>query len=387
MNWTFFNMTRRIEFFLSMSQRIGFLSFCQKKKTTQRIELSPKIRYKELNFFFFQYDSKIFFNMTRRIEPFFITWLKDLVFFFTKKKTQRIWLLMTHRLEPSFQNIFTQKKWLEELIPFFIVTLKFFFFEIRIRLTELNFFQYDSQNWTCFFFLNMTFFFDIELFFFWIRLEEMKFSNTTQRIQLFSLIWLQELNLFCMTLWIELFFQEIWLDSSNWTSFYEFLFKMTKRVEVFLLTQELNLSCLPMWLNEFFAANRKKVQCIASSKKKAQLFESNFKMFNSLSLNSKTILWIIFKTGFNSLSHIEKNSILRVMWRKVQFWVKKSSIFWLFQPKFQLSHIQKNGIDALSRIRKKKEFDFLSHTQKEIQFFESYLKQDSILWVTLKKRR
>ena len=296
---------------------------------------------------------------------------------------------MTHRLEPSFQNIFTQKKWLEELIPFFIVTLNFFFLK----------YEYDSQNWIFFntthrielVFLNMTFFFRHWTFFFWIRLEEMKFSNTTQRIQLFSLIWLKELNLFCMTLWIELFFffQEIWLDSSNWTSFYEFLFKMTKRVEVFLLTQELNLSCFPMWLNEFFAANRKKVQCIASSKKKAQLFESNFKMFNSLSLNSKTILWIIFKTGFNSLSHIEKKiSILRVMWRKVQFWVKKKVQFFdSFNQNFNWVTFKKMGSIHWVVFEKKKEFDFLSHTQKEIQFFESYLKQDSILWVTLKKRR
>ena len=72
-------------------------------------------------------------------------------------------------------------------------------------------------------------------FIFSIRLKELKFSNTTQRIQFFSDL-TQSIELFLYdTLWIELFlFQEIWLDSSNWTSFYEPLFKMTQRVEVFL---------------------------------------------------------------------------------------------------------------------------------------------------------
>ena len=313
-----------------MSQRIGFLSFSQKKKkTTQRIELSPKIRYKELNFFFFQYDSKIFSNMTRRIEPFFITWLKDLVFF-TKKKTQRIWLPMTHRLEPSFQNIFPKndsKNW------------SLFF---SLWLSKWNFFlKYEYESQSCifsiritelifFFFLNMTFFFQNWIIFF--------FLNTTRRIEILQ-----------YDSEDSTFFSPIWL-------------------------KELNLSCFPMWLNEFFAENRKKVQCIASSKKKAQFFESNNKRFNSLSPNSKK----------------KKNSsILRVMWRKVQFWRKKSIFCLFFNPNFNWVTFKKMGSIHWVVFKKKKNQSsiLLSHTQKEVQFFESYFWKKSILWVIFKKKK
>ena len=53
--------------FLSMSQRIEFLSFFGRKKTTQRIELFSKIRYKELNSFSIWLNFFFFQNMTRRI--------------------------------------------------------------------------------------------------------------------------------------------------------------------------------------------------------------------------------------------------------------------------------------------------------------------------------
>ena len=108
--------------------------------------------------------------------------------------------------------------------------LKMDFFEVRIRLTELNFFNTTYRIEL--FFLKMTFF--RHWTFFWIRLKELKFSNTTQRIPL-SLIWLKVLNFFLNDSLNWTFFSRnmTWLIELNlflWTSF----LKMTQRVEVFL---------------------------------------------------------------------------------------------------------------------------------------------------------
>ena len=94
------------------------------------------------------------------------------------------------------------------------------------------FFQYYSQNWTCFF-VKMTFFSTLNFFF-----------NTTQRIEILQ--YNSEDSTFFpdMTQSIELFLY----DSLNWTFFFKkydlthrieplsmnFFFKMTQRVEVFL---------------------------------------------------------------------------------------------------------------------------------------------------------
>ena len=172
--------------FLSMSQRIEFLSFFGRKKTTQRIELFSKIRYKELNFFSIWLN--FFQNMTRRIWPFLLPWLKDFALFFVKKN-QRIWLFYDSQTWTFFFffNIFPKKD--SKNWAFFLNydSPNIFFFEVRMRLTE-HFFQYDSQNW--FFFLNMTFFFDIELFL--NATQRIEISNTTQRNNFFSLICLKE---------------------------------------------------------------------------------------------------------------------------------------------------------------------------------------------------
>ena len=162
MNRTFFNMTRRLDFF--------FFWVFLKKRMTQRIELFSKIRYKELNFFsiwlnfFSKYDSKnltLHFTMTQR-----------LCFFFWKKSKNLTF--MTHRLEPFFffWIFFQKKKRLKELSPFFFelwLSKCFFFFEVRMRLTELIFFFCNTTHridlfffWIWLFFLTLNFFFEFD---------------------------------------------------------------------------------------------------------------------------------------------------------------------------------------------------------------------------------
>ena len=231
-------MTRRLDFFfekkrwltelkfLEHESRIEFLSFFEKKKkTTQRIELFSKIRYKELNFF------SIWLNF------FFKIWLEEFnpsfyhdsktLLLFLKKKSKNL-TFMTHRLEPFFfLNIFSKKR-LKELSLFFELWLSkciflstnathgtdFFF---SIRLTELIFFfEYD-------------FFFDIELFFFWIRLKELKSPIRLRGITFF--LWYVSMN--STSLSYELFLH----NSKNLTFLFsirvQIFFKMSQRVELF----------------------------------------------------------------------------------------------------------------------------------------------------------
>ena len=210
-NGNFLSMTQRIDSFLSVTQRIEFLSFFFfSKKPLKELSFSQKKKKDTKNWTFFQYDSKIFFNMTRRIEPFFLTWLKDFVFFLLKKKTQRIWLFYVSQTCTFFskKNIFSKKKkkTTQRIDPLLSLRLsKWNFFEIRIRLTELIFFQYDSQNWKTFF----------------VWLSELIFFSR-------NMTWLIELNLF---LWTS--FQD---DSKSWS--------------LSSWLKELNLSCFPMWLKE-----------------------------------------------------------------------------------------------------------------------------------------
>ena len=281
MNWTLFNMTRRIELFflkkkkdsknwnfLSMSQRIEFLSFFfEKKKKPQRIQLFSKIRYKELNFlpiwlnfFFSKYDSKnltLHFTMTQRL------------FFFSKKtKTSKSsTFFMTHRLEPFCFNIFSKKKkWLKELIPFLNYDSQNVFF--------LKY-EYDSQNWFFFntnhridLFFEYDFFLTLNLFFFWIRLKELKFSDTTQRNNFFysdmsqRIAPLFHMNYFYMTQRIEFFQYEskIFLNKSkNWT----FKKKGSKNWTFFFLNMTQRIEPLSVWfkeLNLFLSMTQKKIE-------------------------------------------------------------------------------------------------------------------------------
>ena len=144
-----------------------------------------------------------------------------------------------------------------------------------------------------------------------------------------------------------------------------------------------------------------------------------------------SILWVIFskQKRSNSLSHIfQKKSLRHNFWKKKKLQVceslkkKKGPILWIkFQKhKFQvsasgtilwvmrkinslrifskkknqffksnenMSHMQKKVFDSLSRIEKKR-FDSLTLNRiylTKIQFFESYSKRGSILWVTFRK--
>ena len=93
MNWTFFNMTRRIFLkkewlkelkFLEHESKNWIFEFLSKNDSKNWAFLK---KYDTKNWTSFQYDWKIFFNMTRRIEPFSITWFKD--FFFPPKKNSK----------------------------------------------------------------------------------------------------------------------------------------------------------------------------------------------------------------------------------------------------------------------------------------------------------
>ena len=98
-------------FFLNVTQRIEFLSFCQKKKKRLK-ELSFSQKYDTKNWTSFQYVSKIFFNMTRRIEPFFITWfnrcdVSQVLRINTPPRTDAIWLLCVKEIpepRPSWEQ-------------------------------------------------------------------------------------------------------------------------------------------------------------------------------------------------------------------------------------------------------------------------------------------
>ena len=189
-NWNFLSMSQRIVFFfwVWLKELNFWVFFFFFKKNPQRIQLFSKIRYRELNFLpiMTQKFFKIWF------EEFHPSFYHDSKTFFLKKKKNSknsTFFLMTHRLEPFCFYIFSKKKIDSKNWSFFwTMTLKmYFFFEVRMRLTE-HFFQYYSQNW--FFFLNVTFFVTLNLFF------EFDSKNWSSPIRLrgitFSLICLKE---------------------------------------------------------------------------------------------------------------------------------------------------------------------------------------------------
>ena len=183
--------------FLSMSQRIEFLSFLKKKKNPQRIQLFSKIRYKELNknaqrieplfhmnYFYMtqriEYESNIFLNESKSWTPFWI-WLKELTPFS---------LNMTQRIEPFFFFNITQR--IEPLLS------------MIQRIESLS--EYDSKKIELFFFLNTTQWIEpiflnvsqIEIFGWKIVKKKTKliFSHDPKNRTRFFSIWLKELNLF-----------------------------------------------------------------------------------------------------------------------------------------------------------------------------------------------
>ena len=176
--------------------------------------------------------------------------------------------------------------------------------------------------------------------------------------------------------------------------------------------------------------------------------EAYFIRKNSLSCNSEKFLWVMFKKGFNSSCHLVKRvqffespseecSILWVKFLKIRFnslshIPKKSSILWVvFKKNVQFFEIRKvfnwvsekmGSILCVMKKKKKVQFfwvtkrvQFLSHIRKrfnsssqkiflqkslslfpknvkfsefceKVHVFEPFAEEDSILWVTLKKR-
>ena len=227
-NRNFFSMTLELNFF---------------QQTTQSTDFFQKYDSQNCNFCLRNYDSK---NWT-----FLKIWLTDLNFFLLDSKnwtffswTQRIehFFDLTQKIEPFlFLSKYNSENWI-----CFYTTQK-----------KLNFFQYDSLNWTFFFFENdENFFFEynqrIGLLFleYDARNWTPYFLNMTQRIEIIF-EWLKELNFFIWLKEWNLFFFWIWLIELN------FLINktMTQRNEPFFLTlTELNPFSLNMTkeLDSFF---------------------------------------------------------------------------------------------------------------------------------------
>ena len=183
-NWTLFslNMTQRIEPFSYLKQRNELLF----------------LWYEWLQEFFFKQKYSMnwtFWNMTQRIEH-----LNHVSKKYSESGTLLKWFFeMTHRIEPLFLNLFKMTQRVEV------------FLQYDSKSSTFLVFQYDSKNWTIFFF------------------------KLTQRIVCF-LIWLKELNPFSlnMTQRIEPF---VFLNkkcSKNWTSFsFELLFTWLNELNFF----------------------------------------------------------------------------------------------------------------------------------------------------------
>ena len=204
------NMSQRIDpfffkltelnplFFFKMSQRIEYFF----QKNAQRIEPLFHLNY------YFLHDSMnwTFFNLTRRVESFQI-WLKNLNL--RLSMTQRsepfwTWLKEVNFFEHYSENgtLFSRRR--KELNLFSKYDSKNWNFFLWIWLKELNFFFWydskkwnlkkDSKSWTCFFLIWLT---ELNLLFslFWFKELNFVSKKETQKIEIFFVDkWLTELN-------------------------------------------------------------------------------------------------------------------------------------------------------------------------------------------------
>ena len=297
-NWTFFDMTRRIEpFFECDSKNCNFLQ-----------KVSPRIDFSER-------DSKnwIFFNMTQRIE--------------IDSKHWTAFFNMTHRIEHLFSRI-----WRTELNIF-----------SRIWRTELNIsslLEYDSQK----FFLNMTH--RTEHLFLQMTQRIEPFFNITQRIEpffqhnsknwtLFS-TWLTELNLFFLQLtqriehmtWLNVlieFFQKydpkVWIFSD-----------MTQRIEHFWMWLK-ELNTFWTWLKELNPLHKRtpridffhffyRFEPFANTTHRIEPFLNNMTHWDwTLLFNMSQRKWLIFRMTQRF------SSFLQNVWLKE--WIDRSWKIWL----------------------------------------------------------
>ena len=237
MNWTFWNMTQRIEHLNHVSKRrlrewnsfkIFFLKwlielnlFLNLFKMTQRVEV------------FFQYDSK---NWTLCFSQ---NVSKNWIFFF--KKCSKNWTSL------SFELLFYMTQWIELF---------------SIWLEELSLFKYDSKSWTFFFWiwlknLNLRLSMTQRSDPFWTWLKEVNFFEHYSENRTLFLRRRKELNLFSKSdsknwnlfskydakNWNFFFFE---YDSKNWTFFLIWLKEMKSEKRL----KELNLFFFLIWLTE-----------------------------------------------------------------------------------------------------------------------------------------
>ena len=116
--------------------------------------------------------------------------------------------------------------------------------------------------------------------------------------------------------------------------------------------------------------SRKRVHSVSPSQKKVQFLGSNWINLN-LWVKSKKVQFFesYWKKRVHSSGHVREKSVLNFF---SFIFFSKISIFWVTFKK----------MGSIHWVVLKKKFVFLSHTQKEIQFFESYsfwLKRGSIL--------
>ena len=143
---------------------------------------------------------------------------------------------------------------------------------------------------------------------------------------------------------------------------------------------------------------RKRYNSLKCIQKKVQVFELNsnknefnslsqIKKFNSLSHSKiSSIIWVILKEKFSSLSHVQKkksilwvliskkkkrcNSLSHIFEKKNQFQSHRKK-FRIFEPQFLFLKkslwvmFKKKMFNSLSRVPKKKRFNFLSHIKKK----------------------
>ena len=140
---------------------------------------------------------RFFFLKTQRIEPFFLTWLKD----FSQKTSKNLTFLWLTDLNLYFSKKTTQR-------------IDRFFFTMTLKMEFFLKYEYDLQNWFFFsirltelnlFFLRMTFLFSTLNFFFFLNTTQTKNRNSPIRLRGLNFIpffvSLKELNFF---FWIRL---------------------------------------------------------------------------------------------------------------------------------------------------------------------------------------
>ena len=178
-NWNFLkNMTHRIETFFS--------------NTTHRIELFVWYDSKNLNLFLIRLKELNFFlNTTHRIEPTFsLNMTKELnsFFFDYESKNWTHFVDMTQRIELFFH-------WPARRTELFLNTAqRSEHFKIRLKQLEHFLFYYEDDS--KFFFFKKMWLKEFETFFVTLELN-LFFSQTTQRIEpFFFWTWLQEFELF-----------------------------------------------------------------------------------------------------------------------------------------------------------------------------------------------